>query len=391
MVELNKLFDQKQVLTNIIPTNKSLNYNNLKQVVETYTNEGYSCMTYDNIRNKAYKLAIEFQIDHNNDIEEKKILQVTEIGPGADGCLVKMVLNCKKKVIYFGLEGNNKSSKKCLNTLKQLQNDLHSYKIMNILSNNQCFQLTKIYRDTDILLHELIGYIASREGMITILYDICKRNFNKLPLTIPQIITTLFTPTFINQTTFKKTLRSFAKGVMRVNQYPNILLMQPFDFFDAKNAPFFPQCSTLEFWNCIKDSFIDKFQKQSFHTIFKASNDISINSLTGFIWVGFNKQFKSSSLSDQKKYPILNSQPEIEMLLKTKTNFFTTCNALPPFSSGWPNVILLLEKEIKMKAGNELHISSSSIFDTDIPIYEWKINHMLSDGTIISQEIILFS
>ncbi len=375
-VDLDAFLESKKVVTNIVPTNKNDEYDKINQVVETYTKEGYSCMTYDSIRNRAYQIGINAGIN----LIAKKLslnnINITEIGPGADACLTKMVAQTRKGVMYKGIEGNKDSAKKCQKLLRNLHFDPIRYKIIQAMSNDTKTELNSIYRETHILLHELVGFIASREGLIYILNDICKRNYNKLPKMIPSIISTFFTPTFVDKNTFKKT-----QGIMRVEKYPNIILMQPFPFNNIKTTPLWPQCGTLEFFDflSVEDNSIDLSKQMMYKSEFTIETETKINSLTCFIYVGFESDIHLSKRhleQEQKKGEDLHfklySQDKIEKIIRSTRNYFSTCYCLPPTSHGWPNVIFLFP-EITLHHGTVLHVLTYIDFKTDIPKYKFRI------------------
>jgi hypothetical protein len=396
MKNIKTFFDEKKVLVNTIPTNLDLTYTQLSDVVKTYTSEGYSCMTHDKIRNAAYSKGISDCLALL--CASKPRVFVTEIGPGADACLVKMVLDCSSSLTYVGLEGNAKSTEQCIKTLKGFGYDKNTYKIINIMSNDPSIEITNIYKQTDILLHELIGFIASREGLVAVLHDICHRNGGILPTTVPDTVATFLTPTFVDAKTFKSSLRTFAQGVMRVNHYPQILLMQPFPFDEKNVAPFFPECSTLEFFDCSAGASIDKHIPQKFTTLFTASREgICVNSITAFVWVGFNGIANKSNIIAKRTsrksttFPTLLYQPDLQTAMACKPIHFSTCNALPPTSQGWPNVILLLDDTIEMPIGSTLQVFSSVKFTTDIPIYTWDISLKHTDASVSHCQTFVFS
>jgi hypothetical protein len=375
---LDEFLESKGVWTNIVPTNKDPEYSRLAHVVETYTKEGYSCMTNDHIRNQAYQSGI-LTVLSDFGPHTRKQIHVTEIGPGADACLIKMVQQAQKNIQYVGIEGNKKSAEKCTKLLKSLGFNNQEYKIIHSMSDNPSKELTSIYQHTDILLHELVGFIASREGLIRILADICKRNNNRLPRMIPSTIGTFFTPTYVDTTTFRTSVKSFVQGVMRIKDFPNIILMQPFCFHDIQTAPLWPSCGTLEFFDFSPseegDVSIEISEPVCNSSSFQIEQETKINSLTCFIHVGFEKQIRSARQSrtsfEERKFE-LNSQPDIGEKVKSTQCSFSTCSSLPPTSNGWPNTIFLFP-EFVLLPGTIFHVTTSVDFRHDIPKYAFQI------------------
>jgi hypothetical protein len=163
---------------------------------------------------------------------------------------------------------------------------------------------------------------------------------------IPSLIGTFFTPSYVDKHTFKSSVKSFAQGVMRVDQFPEILLMQPLPFHSAKTCPFWPQCGTFEFFDFT--NITSTFPLQSkFKTSFKnkEKESIKINSISCFIYVGFESNLTKQRRSSKDQNPIigfdLQEQPDIELKIKKKQTLFTTCSASPPTSNGWSNCIFL--------------------------------------------------
>ena len=325
---MQTFLNHKLITTNIIPSNKT-SFSCFEEIVEIYTKEGYSVMTQDRVRNHAYRSSICFVIKKLN----KKACFVLEIGPGADACLTKMILDNGPLIRYVGLEGNEKSVSLCVKRLKS-EYDSKNWQIIRTLSTNPTKIITDFYRTADLLVHELIGLIASREGMVYVLDDVCQRNNGKLPRTIPHSVATFFTPTFINSHTWKP------QQIKKVLDYPNILLTH-FPFENKTNAPFLPQCALLEYINCSKDQVIDKNKIQTFITSFQVKEQMTINSLTGFIWVGFDGNNRRKS----ELIPFIQDKHDLTQDMMQCDYNFTTSKFFPPHSNAWPNLVLMFVKD----------------------------------------------
>jgi hypothetical protein len=149
--DLDDYLEHKKVVTNTVPTSKNSDYDKLEQVVETYTTEGYSAMTGDRIRNKAYQDGIHAIVETMllNQTDKKHSIHVTEIGPGGDACLLHMIYKIglhPKQLKYYGIEGNKKSVKSCFNHVKMLIGDHQkNYQILHALSTDPRTDILKIF------------------------------------------------------------------------------------------------------------------------------------------------------------------------------------------------------------------------------------------------------
>ncbi len=389
--ELRSFLEKKKIESILVPSSKNKDYSTLKEIVDVYTTEGYSCMTGDNIRNKAYQAGILAILERLFN-EIKRPINITEIGPGADACLIKMVATTSIPVHYVGIEGNPNSAKSCKRHVKNISQSSTSFKgknfnstfeIVNAMSNDHENKLLKqLYDKTDILLHELVGFIASREGMIRIFYDLQQQRSlqNLPPITIPSTVATLFVPTFVNSDSFKNSIKPFRKGTRRLIGYDNILLMQPFPFHDNNVNPLWPQCGLLEFFELSQITKLNLTNKMEFKSEFKnkLNQPVTINSLTCFIHVGFEtpqciSRRRMINIQEEESPTFTLTQTEIQAKIQSKKTFFTTCDILPPFSFGWANVILFF-KPITLTQHEHLFVETVCDFNYgDVPNYSFHV------------------
>ncbi len=79
------------------------NENSISDATDIYNEEKYSSMSTDINRNRVYNKGIKFAVDS---FHIDRVIQILEIGPGADACLTKMILNCNKNLFVHAIESN---------------------------------------------------------------------------------------------------------------------------------------------------------------------------------------------------------------------------------------------------------------------------------------------
>jgi hypothetical protein len=132
-------------------------------LLPTYSTESYASMNQDTPRNSAYARAIELAIKFQN------CRRFLEIGPGASAFLTRMVLECKGSnggkdlPTVLAVEGNSISAAEARRLLHP-----HSKRctIISSLSSDKEFLLAAKEYKPEVLLQEVLGFLASSEGIV---------------------------------------------------------------------------------------------------------------------------------------------------------------------------------------------------------------------------------
>ena len=127
------------------------NTTNTRSVAESFNSRCYQSMTNDHQRVSTYKQ----WIDHTWNSNDQRWL---EIGPGTDICLGKLLLDDHQDTYYTGIEINDQA-------YKSASMKLQKYKNASIHKGFLNESFNKLPVKVDVILHEILGVIASAEGV----------------------------------------------------------------------------------------------------------------------------------------------------------------------------------------------------------------------------------
>lgn len=150
-----------------------------EEIVDDWDALSYLIMTKDTIRMEAYRQAIQ---------QYAKGKVVLEIGTGALTPLARMCVQAGAKKVY-AIEGNHQAAEIAR---KGLQRDGLQDKIEIIEGFST--EIDALPEKADLLVHELIGVIASDEGMAPIVADAKQKFLKPNALIIPALSQVYITP-----------------------------------------------------------------------------------------------------------------------------------------------------------------------------------------------------
>ena len=163
-----------------------------RERLDVYTEEGYKTMTQDRPRNDVYRGAIKRAVDGG-------YRNFLEIGCGGDACLTRMVLDNPGTTIT-ALEGNENAANAAAITLMLQDYNESRFDIRLGLSTSSSlddFFLGQAGGKVRVVLQEVLGFIASREGVVPVFRDLQQRLGFGSWGAIPSHCATFFTPTFV--------------------------------------------------------------------------------------------------------------------------------------------------------------------------------------------------
>jgi hypothetical protein len=350
----------------------------IQSATSIYDKEKYSSMTSDVNRNRVYqkgiKLAIETQILNCP-------LQILEIGPGADAVLTKMILACKTPMFLTAIEGNPKSATSAIVALRNY--DKKRFQVMQGNSNNDKFKSFFKSHTFDILVQEILGFIASSEGIAYIINDFHEKNKkSKNIVMIPGSAATFYSLCFITQ----KEIQSHFRRRTELLIGEDYIILPKLNF---ENINMFPkQMGCLEFLDFNNLNMIQTRTEK-----FDVTQDVAINSLAFFIWAGFpfaNEEDKSKRKSRTTHMVSTNFPYGAEQSLgtseKTKwTNVLSlSSNANEGMSaaSNWQNKVLILPETVNLARKQTLFVDTI----VDLRYYVVKYTVRLRTPTEILHE-----
>ena len=157
--------------------------------LKTYDEEGYSTMTHDRPRNAIYRGAIRQAVAGGCE-------RFIEIGCGGDACLTRMVLD-EAGTTVAAFEGNEGAASAAYAGLLHTGYCESRYSIHAVLSTAPALGEVAARSSIQAVLQEVLGYIASREGVVPVFRDLQRRLGRGSWAALPSHCATFFTPTLV--------------------------------------------------------------------------------------------------------------------------------------------------------------------------------------------------
>ena len=164
------------------------NSGTIQKDLEHYDANQYEVMCCDQYRNTFFQQAI--------DEASTKYTSWLEIGPGADACLTKMVLNYPKNTIT-AVEGSHKAYNKFMTKM----NGMIEKKRVTPVSGYAGSANVKLHKQHEVLLSELLGHWASSEGYCEVLRQ-CGIRYPSFKHVIPEFFGTMLVPVDLSETRY---------------------------------------------------------------------------------------------------------------------------------------------------------------------------------------------
>jgi hypothetical protein len=347
-----------------------------------YLDEGYTSMTRDVRRNRVYRLAIAAAASEG-------LLGFLEVGPGGDACLTKMVLG-EAGAWVVGVEGNKWAAESARTQLRGLYGaEGPRWRIVTGHSSNRTPTMDEALhgRDFDVLLQEVLGYIASREGVVATLADLQGRMSPLPKRLLPGAVATFFTPALVSLEDIRRNLQ----GSASLYCGPNYLLAcrVPLD----KTAPWrsrgAPVCGCLEFINFAQPLTrgapqLRQERTAAFAVPVSAKAGVQVNSLVVFIWAGFAGA-PPRRFEPETGFPYGCAElAEADAAAWTGClSFSSACAASDARAeaSNWPNVVLLLDTPLTVPPGGRLEVLSVADLRGATCTYEWRVRVVGATGS----------
>jgi len=315
-------------------------------------------MTADFNRNRIYQTAIQIAA-----MKDKR--RFFEIGAGADAVMTRMILDVPQPTVVQSIEGNAMAFEYALQRLQKAGHQPHRWSLSHRLST----EMPILNAPVDALVQELIGFIASREGIVYIMRDVQNRllkNQPDPPLMIPGATATFFKPTLI--TTDDLQYHFMNRRSLFTTSDSILIGMLPLDRVNRHL-----QSGCLEFIDFTKD--LNTQVQQSHTDAFVFQSETRINSLSLWIWAGFDVNSghnattafpygcQSLTESEQKTW-------QTKLSFSSATGIDGTCTA-----SNWQNYVMLFPglEPWTMQPGEIMTVKSDSDMRDLNPFYRFEI------------------
>jgi len=347
-----------------------------------YLDEGYTSMTRDVRRNRVYRLAIAAAASEG-------LLGFLEVGPGGDACLTKMVLE-EAGAWVVGVEGNKWAAESARTQLRGLHGaEGPRWRIVTGHSSSRTPAMDEALhgRDFDVLLQEVLGYIASREGVVATLADLQGRMSPLPKRLLPGAVATFFTPALVSLEDIRRNLQ----GSASLYCGPNYLLAcrVPLDTTAPWRSSGAPVCGCLEFINFAQPLTrgapqLRQERAAAFAVPASAKGGVQVNSLVVFIWAGFAgappRRFEPET---GFPYGCAELAESDAAAWSGCLSFSSACAAsdAKAEASNWPNVVLLLDTPLTVPPGGRLEVVSVADLRGATCTYEWRVRVVDAPGS----------
>jgi hypothetical protein len=345
-----------------------------------YQGEGYSSMTHDLRRNRIYQAAIKQTVAGG----KRRFL---EVGCGADACLTRMVLAADRDATVVAIEGNLKAADAAQRLLSALADvDGRRVKVVTGMSTSRTPEVNAAFAlEYDVFLQEVLGFIASREGVVSIVADLQSRVDASALVFLPGAAATFFTPTYISLDDIKHNFTGrdiffAAQDHMLVSKVP-LDSAAPFRVIDPSGGPSAPQCGCLELIDFSAPLTSDATQlvqcRMARFEVPAGGQPVTVNSLTVFIWAGFPSA-TPRRFTAPFGFPFGCSDLVTGLRSAWKDGVLAFSSAAcksegDTTAENWPNLVLLLDRDIHLQPGDALEVDSFADLRDATCRYEWVL------------------
>lgn len=317
----------------------------------------------DKHRNRMYKSAIASSEFPSRGNTPSRWL---EIGAGAAALLTQMVLERADDSLVLAVEANPKSAKHATKLLGSNLNYKNRFQVVQgYTTDKEAGEVIAGYareHTFDALLQEVLGYIATGEGVAFVIAHL-KASLGKefQPVYIPSRVATFYTPTNIDVNDILTKVRN-----VYVNPTPparTILVRSlPFDLVTPHKCQEFLDCGCLEFVDFadlppLKGQVNEGLQKRSKNFVMR--HPTTVNSLSFFIWVGFNEATNCTNgrSSTQTQYPYgVSDLPSHQF----ECGSFSSCSVDGACASNWRNLVCIFPHTLELEEGDILEVQTTA-------------------------------
>lgn len=294
-----------------------------------------------------------------------------------------MVLERSDDSLVLAVEANPKSAKHAAKLLGSNLNYKNRFQVVQGYTTDKAVgEVIASYERQhtfDALLQEVLGYIATGEGVAFVIAHL-KASLGKefQPMYIPSRVATFYTPTNIDVNDITTKLCN-----VYVNPTPHartiLVRSLPFDLVTPHKCHDFLDCGCLEYVDFqdlppLIGEPNEGLQKRSKR--FKMRHATTVNSLSFFIWVGFNEAANSSNgrASTQTQYPYGVSDLPAHPF---ECGSFSSCSVDGACATNWRNLVCIFPHTLHLEEGDVLEVQTMAnimnVSDDGQPRPEYEI------------------
>jgi hypothetical protein len=318
---------------------------NARTLCEGYTDESYASMNQDTVRNTFYKRCIDYAI-------RSGARTVLEIGPGDSALLTRMAALAHANVFLQAVEVNKISyNKACVLLRDEIKQG--RCKLVNGYSTE-----LKSSLQYDALLFEILGNVASSEGVVLVTKDLIDRGIISHAQCIPAAAATFITPVRLASADLNRqdvyigenmiSIRSL--HVQRTNLCSDVALLESLCFSGHQH---FEEPGHL-------------LKHESLLTVQKSG---VCHGLGTFIVVCGNGKGRSS----KSQYRAINTFVEANTHAHRHRQWISTDSSDGHHAAAWRNIVFLFDNPLQLEAQDLIQLQCQTLDATTLsPRYEIK-------------------
>lgn len=379
----------------------------LADMCAVYDDEGYAVMTQDTARNAAFRAAIAAAVAAG-------CTAWLELGPGADAVLTRMVLAASPATRIVAVEGNRRSAAAAERALAAV--GCGRAKIVHALSTD-----FDVAGDEDIattihaVLHEVLGYFASCEGVVFAARDwLRRRSPLRCAAWLPSTFGTFYAPALLDEAALAK------RGALAVDQpHGRWVLTRVRVGSRALQCPWQSAAGCLEWLDVATQDWeaggavLHQCRRVEFAAVHAVTTGgcpatVRVNALLFYIWAGFPTLRSShagcadASTRRAGRGPTTRAGasgaspplvPDADVAAVPSAAFVTALTSLcPPHdarvhaATAWPNVLLVLPTTWTLAAGDTLRVTTQAALEGPRPDYRVALEHVHgADGRVTAR------
>lgn len=335
-------------------------FDSIEETLRVYNAAGYTSMTFDTRRNDAYRAGLRAALQG---FEQPVIL---EVGPGADAVLSGVAFAAHPRSRVVAIEGNARSAASArASPVAQRYGDR-----LTVVTGVST-QVARLV-PADVVLHEVLGYFASREGAVVVAVDLLRR-VPRRSAASPRWAPSAFGTFFVHAVTPRvgaKRMAADQRGMGFVRcQAP----------LDARRS------GCLEWFEFPPNGRADDLKVVQEHAA-TCTQPGTYNSTVFYIWAGFmgyGEGHGTDGARPRRTRSALHAEARLcaPPSAGTQTAFVSAFASAPLTTEGvqratnWPNAVLWYDAPVSLVAGEALRTDARVDASAFPPRYHIRVTH----------------
>lgn len=358
-----------------------------RSICSVYSSEGYDCMIQDKNRNNAYEQGIA--------VTPAK--QWLEIGPGQALTLTQLVWRKHKSARVVGVEVNPQSAKLALRQARD-KGWMRQFKLIQGYSTSpDVQQALKQEEPFGAVLQEILGVIASSEGVVPVIGNLRATLSKSKPVFVPRYFGTFFALTHVDVQDLASAERAAHVNIEErtvMTQHLNFDHVDPLRLSKTAWPSFmgileFVDLATIKpLHNPHEDQ--TEYEMQEHVHEFTSREEARVNSISTFVWAGFAGSPADASRRGGAKTLFPYGLSELRSAAGNIGASFSTFSEDAARSTAWKNLVVILKMPLTLGPNRSVRVTATSFCGAvqngePKAVYRFVVEHVV-DGAVISRE-----